>query len=437
MTLRHSIVQSLRIFNFFFIAKRLKIRGFKWVLWSGGKRLVLFAFFITLVIPAAIMALAGIRIIRSDTLLYRMGNVVHQPELFVKSVLLGWTPQYRPVILAPKGKSVNDWILRYWGRYFKVISNPILARLLSPFESIHFLQFDSGFVTLAAGSRLKPVPAVYSVEEAYQSRFGERPLLTTTKEDLEYGWSVLEKYGVPRDAWFVCLHVREGGYLPKLNYHSYRDADITDYLLAAEKIIERGGWVIRMGDTSMTPYSPNERFIDYATNGMNNDRMDIFCFSQARFVLGTTSGAVQASKVFGIPAVQTNYVPMGHGVYSARDIWIPKLYWSIAENRYFTFGEVLLHPMRIFSRTEQYEAEGIRLIDNTPEEIADLTCEMLDRLDGDITYTDEDETLQTQFHSLLAADPMYAATARVGRDFLRKYSSQLEGSFADPGRVGG
>jgi putative glycosyltransferase (TIGR04372 family) len=208
-----------------------------------------------------------------------------------------------------------------------------------------------------------------------------------------------------------------------------------------EKIIERGGWVIRMGDRSMTPYSPNERFIDYATSNINNDRMDIFCFSQARFILGTTSGAVHASKVFGIPAVETNYVPMGHGAFSARDIWTPKLYWSEAEDRAFTFEEVLLHPMRMFSRTEQFEAEGIRLVDNTPEEIADLTVEMLDRLDGNLSYTDQDETLQTRFNSLLAAEPVYATTARVGRDFLNKYSSLLDGAFvdgafADSGKVG-
>lgn len=437
MTAKNSIAHSLRIFSPLHLARRVKERGLQWVLWNAGRRLVLLLTFMSLAVPSAILALAGIRIIRSVTLLNRMGNVVHQPELFIKSVHLGWTPRYRPVILAPKGKSVNDWILRYWGRYFKVISNPFLARLLYPFESINFLQFDSKVVTLADGTRFKPVPAVYTVEEAYQSRFGERPLLTTTEEDLEYGWGILQEAGVPRDAWFVCLHVRDGGYLPELGYHSYRDANISDYLMAAEKIIERGGWVIRMGDASMTPYSPTERFLDYATSSINSDRMDIFCFSQAKFVLGTTSGAMQASKVFGLPAVQTNYVPMGHGAFSARDLWIPKLYWSIADDRYFNFDEVLLHPMRIYSRSEQYVDEGIRLIDNTPEEISDLTCEMLDRLEGNLTYTEEDETLQTHFNALLAAEPMYATTARVGRDFLRKYTSQLEGAFIDSSRVGG
>jgi putative glycosyltransferase (TIGR04372 family) len=243
----------------------------------------------------------------------------------------------------------------------------------------------------------------------------------------------LEKIGITRGSWFAGLHVREGGFLPDLSYHSYRDADIATYLPAAAVVIEKGGSVIRMGDKTMQTISEAEGIKDYVHSDIHSDWMDIFCFSQAKFVIGTTSGAFDAACAFGVPGALTNWAPMGHGPYTRRDIWIPKLYWSVAEQRYLTFQESLSMPMRMFGRTEQYEEAGFQLIDNTPEEISDLVSEMLERLDGDISYSQEDEELQARFKTFLASEPMYATTARVGRAFLHKYAALLE----DPARHSG
>ena len=87
-----------------------------------------------------------------------------------------------------------------------------------------------------------------------------------------------------------------------------------------------------------------------------------------------------------------------------------------------TFAEVLLSPIRQFGRTEDYDAAGVSLVDNSPEEIRDLAVEMMDRLDNNLHYLAEDERLQKRFKSLLEAKPMYATGARVGRDFLHKYA---------------
>ena len=371
---------------------------------------------------AFFLAAAKIRFLTSGNLLYRIGHLAREPEIYIKSGLVGWRPRYRGILLAPAESVVNRCLVHYWRRYITIVTHPVLTALLRPLAVTERLQYYTDRFTFPDGSTAHINPALYPIQSEYEAKYSDQSLLTLSRSDFEQGWYCLQKLGVPRDAWFVCLHVREGHYLPHLSYHSYRNADVCTYLLAVETIVERGGWVIRMGDPTMKPIPCMDQVIDYVHSEVRSDWMDVFCFATCRFYLGSPSGPFAISQVFGVPTVGTNWASMGHGPYSRRDIWIPKLYRSVSENRYLTFSEVLLSPLRGLYRTEDFDAAGVSLVDNSPEEIRDLAVEMMDRLDGTPRYTEEDECLQKRFKSLLEADPMYGTRARLGRDFLRKYA---------------
>ena len=49
--------------------------------------------------------------------------------------------------------------------------------------------------------------------------------------------------------------------------------------------------------------------------------------------------------------------------------------------------------------TKLYESSNIELQENNPEELKDLTIEMIDRLEGNLTFSEEDEKLQNIFWS--------------------------------------
>lgn len=51
--------------------------------------------------------------------------------------------------------------------------------------------------------------------------------------------------------------------------------------------------------------------------------------------------------------------------------------------------------------------------------------EMLDRLEGNINYTMEDEILWQRFQSLPSPYGSSCFNSRMGRDFLRKYAGLL------------
>ncbi|MCK4598750.1 TIGR04372 family glycosyltransferase [Candidatus Bipolaricaulota bacterium] len=404
-----------------YLASKVQEKGASWCLRRVVSGVILVLVSIVLGPLVVSLVLARVRFMRSGTLLKRIGHLALEPDCYVKSGLLGWRPRYCGVLLV-RGRAVNPCLLHYWSRYIKIVSNPFLVMLLWPLEKIPFLHCRTDWMSLPDRGKMLVIPAVYPIQTKYEAQHGGRPLLTLSSSDYERGWRCLQELGVPQDAWFVCLHVREGGYLPRLAYHSYRDADIFTYLLAVESIVERGGWVIRMGDPTMKPLPRMTRVIDYVHSEVRCDWMDVFCFSQCRFILGTTSGPCNVSLVFGVPCALTNFAPMGHGAFSGRDVWIPKLYRSVSEQRYLTFAEVLKSPLRGLYRTKDFDADGVSLVDNRPEEIRDLAVEMMDRLDGNLHYSAEDERFQRRFKALLEAEPMYGTCARVGRDFLRKYA---------------
>jgi putative glycosyltransferase (TIGR04372 family) len=106
------------------------------------------------------------------------------------------------------------------------------------------------------------------------------------------------------------------------------------------------------------------------------------------------------------------------------DVGIPKLLWSIPMERYLTFKEVFSAPVGEFRFDHLYEEAGVRVVDNSPDEIRDVATEMLDKIDGTVRYDEEDERLQARFKSLLTPRHYcYGAISRIGREFLRGHSS--------------
>ncbi len=381
---------------------------------------------------AIVLSISGIRFIDVEKIFGRIGHIALLPDFYVKSKLLNYLPNFHCIILAPSKSVANRFLLNYWNKYFKILSNSIIIKFLKPLAMNTFLKHELSSVKLFNEKHIKMMPGLYYIQKRYEKEYNGHALLKLRNEHIERGWRCLQKIGVRSSSWFICLHVREGGYLPHLKYHSYRDADIDSYIMMIEEIVRRGGWVFRIGDKSMKSLSKMNRVVDYAHGDYRSEWMDIFLLSQCKFSVGTTSGPPFVSFAFGVPCALTNFAPIGYGPYSSRDIWIPKLYWSSDENRYMKFDEAFKFPHNRFSKTEDFEAAGISLIDNSPEDIRDIAVEMLNKIDGKIKYSEEDERLQKSFKTLLESDdPKWGTVARVGKNFLTKYAFLLQNEESD------
>ena len=209
------------------------------------------------------------------------------------------------------------------------------------------------------------------------------PYLSFTKEEEQRGARILLNLGVPKEGKFVCLMVRDSAYLPDNHYHSYRDGDINNYILAAEELTSRGYFVIRMGAAVNYPIkSQNSRIIDYSTNGARSDFMDIFLGAKCTFCISTSTGIDSIPTIFRKPCVFVT-VPVGYiFTFSKNFLSITKHHMSISNRKELSLDEIFDNNVAYALTTDEFKNNGVYLVDNSPEEIRDLVIEMDDRING-------------------------------------------------------
>ena len=79
-----------------------------------------------------------------------------------------------------------------------------------------------------------------------------------------------------------------------------------------------------------------------------------------------------------------------------------------------------------------YERMGVVAVENSPQEIADLSLEMHQRLNGEFVLTPEDQELQARFLSLVCSynesiriERGLLHNLRIGKDFARTHQEWL------------
>ncbi|EAM48453.1 TIGR04372 family glycosyltransferase, partial [Crocosphaera watsonii] len=343
-------------------------------------------------------------------------------DYYIKMTQLGLNSHRHTILLARPDQIVNPCFLDYWKPYIDIVTEPESIEKLTPLsDSLQDVLAGIRF----SDRRTLPYFEAWAVVQREWEKQQRSPLLRLSDSHLERGWDCLASLGVPRDAWFVCLHVREPGFHQdkKGLYKTFRNANIDTYTLAMETVRERGGYVIRLGDPSMTPLAPMSGVIDYAHSDLKSDWMDIFLCGACRFYIGTTSGLSHVPPTFGVPCAMTNWTPMGIRSPYGADLLIPKLYWLESEQRYLSLAESIDPQIGYIQYAPFLAEKRIKPVDNSPEDINALVIEMLERMEETGNYTEADHGLQREFDKISAKYTAYSS--RFSRDFLKKYSDIL------------
>jgi putative glycosyltransferase (TIGR04372 family) len=291
-----------------------------------------------------------------------------------------------------------------------------------------------GLMRHEASEYVRPNRGSRSAYQIYSLWKGRAPLLRMTPADLQWGDEALRRLGLPENAWFVCVHVREGGFSPiDEELQAHRNASIEATIPAMLEIGRAGGWVIRTGDPSMKPLPPLPQVIDYAHHPMKSDRLDVILCARARFILGSTSGITLVGSIFGVPCAIMNTIPTSNLWYNSHDLSIVKLLWSEKLNRYLRFDEVLGSRLADLRYAAMYRQSGIRVDENSAQDITDLADEMMQRLDGRFIETPDDRRNAERFRSYFPSGHCTAdSCARAGACFLRRHSDLLRPQVAAP-----
>ncbi len=365
--------------------------------------------------PLALIAhLIGFR--KANICERHIGHLAAEPDCLLKLVQAGLLPKRRYFFTVSAKKIANPCLLEYWNNYIPIIKNPFLNYLLSTSSAFGLMKFDVGEFILTESSSAR----YYEV----CSRWGNKQhILALSDAHRKYGREKLAHLKVPPGAWFVCLHTREGGFSQKDEaIHAYRNADIHQCRLAIETISSYGGWVIRMGDSTMTPMSGLPHFVDYAHSKEKSDRMDVFLCAECKLFIGNTSGLFLMSTAFGVPCALVNMIPFSAPAFGSKDIYIPKLYRDRNTGRYLRFPEIFQSPMANYRDVKRFLEAGIEVEENSPEDINALVIEALMRLENQWTPSAGDEERQANFKKLFRKEDYgYHSPSRIGSSFLAKH----------------
>lgn len=369
------------------------------------------------------------RIIDAGPVFSTVGNT-YTLDAWIKSGILGLRPPWRSLILVEatlKGRAANQCLLDYWKPYFEFVEDPTRLSELKPLAEDLCVPHE---FYIPCSERVLPYShsAAVWIQTEWEKQ-GREPLLQLTDEHRQKGLKMLEQMGIPKGAWFVATHVRESGFKGK---EGYRDAHVDTYFESYKEVTARGGWVIRLGDASMRSLPSMPNVFDYALSSEKSDWMDVFLLAEARFMIGTSSGPTGVSHVFGVPIAMTNNLPTAATYLGKQDIFLPRLMRSIKDDRFLNLEELMTKPYNMASWDTIYEnVLGVKTVPNTSKEIADLVTEMLDKLDGKVSYTEEEEALQKRFRSLTAERevmiglPGFEIQCRLGRSFLNQHQHLL------------
>jgi putative glycosyltransferase (TIGR04372 family) len=310
----------------------------------------------------------------------------------------------------------------------EVVDNRILATLLLPFTWLPVIGYGLSHwqrwrAIGGAGQDFRGGQAHLRSEALYVEKHGDLKILDLSKTLETAGDEAMRKFGLSDGDWWVTLHVREGGYYEDTN-NSHRNADITSYFPAAEAIIQRGGWVVRIGDPSMRPLPPMDRVIDYVHTDAFSGWLDLYLAARCRFMLGMSSGPCTLPVLYGRPTVCTNFVPHRRLAGTKNTIVIPKFAWLEREGRYMSSIELIASPLGVAFFGDMFQKQGVTVIDNILDEITGVTLEMLGRLDGSVQYSGEDNIRQRRFEELwspVTPPELWRGCNKLRRDFALDY----------------
>lgn len=312
----------------------------------------------------------------------------------------------------------NVQLLKMISRRLPVIKNNFLCEL--------FLR--AGFF-LDTGQGYEYSDVCTESEVFYQSG----PQLSFSSEELEKGRAFLSSAGMGVDDWYVCIFARDGAYMsdrlsnipgcPSFDAgNDYRNVDIDDFEQACVWLLEQGAFIFRMGSLVEKPLRlQHERLIDYASNGLRTDFLDVFLPAFCRFFLCTPSGCADVATIFDRPLAVTNMVPPGLHPIGKNSVFIPKHIFR--EGKRLSYRELISSGLdRELFNTESWVKNGLSWENNAPAEILELAKEMYQRCTGEHRPNEEHQQRMEKYRSVFAPENIaYNNRNEVGEDFLERY----------------
>lgn len=305
-----------------------------------------------------------------------IGHLIENTAIYIEYKARGLLPPALDLIgISRDCSSTNAYMLKKWSEVLEI--HPAGVQLAPHVRQTPLDVHELAWYTKAVEwdpycvMRQSPPPFSFTLQEQCRAR------------------KTLESMGVPANAPFVCLLVRDSEFDKNIRrisdeqcaHYQSRNADVNNYRQACEYLVSQGYYVLRMGSSANGPLSWSQKYIiDYAAN-FRTDFMDIWLFANCALCFGTSSGPMSLSSVlFNRPCLFTDYPHI---------VWEPMAFMNDllilpktpidASGRRITFDRYVREG---FYKSNVPAEFGITLHNNTPDEIVLALKERLSMMLG-------------------------------------------------------
>lgn len=356
------------------------------------------------------LANLGVRMLTNSFL----GHIGHLTilEAVKKAEILGQLSPERRILVIPEDSSLtaNPELLGRWLDHFKHIrlSRDQFANSGTLFKSI---SEDVNYIKTANGYE-----GFYSLSTRLNREWElkELPnLMHLVDDDRADLRQLLDELGVHDSSWYVTLHVKHG------NPYDSRGINIpklSTYFDAIRWITSQGGFVVRMGDSTMVPMSRLDGVIDYAHSSLKSARNDILLFAGCRFAVGTASGPLGVPPLFGRPMLATNYPTVGLSQYWPNVRMLP-IWFNDKSGKRITFS-TLSKSRASWALNRRIVESEFEVVQNSSEDLLAGVQEMMqlsecqDRL-SDVVPTGSQRAFEKMRSEKLGVDGMMISSSYV------------------------
>ena len=287
--------------------------------------------------------------------------------------------------------NVSRWLRKNW-LFGKIVARLPLRDVLTPV----FI----GYNGLETGSEIQKklhVRKPINWKAVHQKRL----TVGMSEGRNERALSRLVAMGLPDGAPYACLYVRDDGFERRRSAagSSVANADIQKFRKVVISLIEKGFFVVRVGDPTMVPVSFHDRFVDYVHTRFYSELTDLWLFGNCGLWIGTFGGLKNAPMLYSRPTISVNSVelPFGGLCMGISDCYIQKHIYSVAEKRFLSLKEQLLILSELPPSSVNC-AGNYLYVENTPEEINQVFLDWFEAKEH-LDY-DWNLRLQSQFHDL-------------------------------------
>lgn len=233
----------------------------------------------------------------------------------------------------------------------------------------------------------------------------EKSKISFSKEIEVYAKEKMKNMGIKKE--YICIHARENATKTK-NFYKYmdtsiNDADVNSFKVACNYMQKLDYQVVRMGKDE-SKECKIEDVIDYANN-YYDALMDFYLIANCKFLIGSSAGFTGIASFWGKPVLITNLTVFCYGFeafpVTEYNMYLPKKFYSKDKKRFLNLYEMLIMSNRCDRYKENFDREGIELIDNSPGEILKATIEINEKINNTWKKTENETAVMKKYWRIM------------------------------------